>query len=95
MTAITIVLMATHHRRAGDRDRRDGRGGVDRWPTEGRWPMKQFTNAELIEEFTRVYEQCQDDMPGLKFRLEELSAEISRRERLGKLGEDDWKLPRH
>ena len=59
--------------------------------------MKQFTNAQLIAEFERVFEQCVrcDWEPDLKARLEDLSFEIRCRERLGNLGEEDWMLPRH
>jgi hypothetical protein len=59
--------------------------------------LRQLSNAELIAEFVRVYEQWQTwgDVTGIKFRVDTLNAEISRREHCGELGEDDWMLPRH
>jgi hypothetical protein len=59
--------------------------------------LRQLSNAELIEQFERAYEQCIrcDWEPDQKARLNELNAEISRREQCGELGEDVWELPRH
>jgi hypothetical protein len=59
--------------------------------------MKRLSNAVLIEQFVRAYEEWQmwGDVTGIRFRVDALNAEISRRERLGELGEDDWMLPRH
>jgi hypothetical protein len=56
-----------------------------------------MTNAELIAEFERIWEQRQmwGDVPGIVFRLEVLNDEIFRRERCGQLTEADWKIPRH
>jgi hypothetical protein len=55
------------------------------------------TNAELIAEFERIWEQRQmwGDIPGITSRLEALNDEISRREDCGQLTEADWKISRH
>jgi len=55
------------------------------------------SNAELITEFERAYEQQQmsGDVPGPSSRLKALNDEITRRERCGQLTEADWKISRH
>jgi hypothetical protein len=58
--------------------------------------MLSLSNAALLDEFDRALDarKSRRDAPDLMYRLDLLAEEISRREDIGLLTEEDWKVAR-
>lgn len=58
--------------------------------------MFRLSNAALLDELGRALDarEARADAPDLMYRLDLLAEEISRRENIGLLTEEDWKVTR-